>query len=87
MRPKKPERTGEGDLFRVRLDQILNLKHEPVKLAGKIDWDWIDREIAALAPMAQVGALMRERVLEELLAGEVLEIRVIDPALAHAFIR
>jgi IS5 family transposase len=48
MRPKKPERTGEGDLFRVRLDQILNLKHELVKLAGKIDWDWIDRAIAAL---------------------------------------
>ena len=48
MRPKKPERTGEGDLFRVRLDQVLNSKHELVKLAGKIDWDWIDREIAAL---------------------------------------
>jgi transposase, IS5 family len=48
MRPKKAERTGEGDLFRARLDQIINLKHEPVQLAGKIDWDWIDREIAAL---------------------------------------
>jgi hypothetical protein len=46
MRPKKPERTGEGDLFRARLDQILNLKHELVQLAGKINWDWIDREIA-----------------------------------------
>ena len=39
-----------------------------------------------LAPMAQVRALVREVVLEELLAGEVLEIRVIDPALAHAFV-
>ena len=39
-----------------------------------------------LAPMAQVRALVRERVLEELLAGEVLEIRVIDPALAHALV-
>ena len=39
-----------------------------------------------LAPMAQVRALVRELVLEELLAGEVLEIRVIDPALAHAFV-
>ena len=25
MRPKKPETTGEGDLFRARLDQIINL--------------------------------------------------------------
>jgi hypothetical protein len=39
-----------------------------------------------LALMAQVGALVRKLVLEELRAGEVLEIRVIDPALAHAFI-
>ena len=29
---------------------------------------------------------MREAVLEELLAGEVLEVRIIDPALAHAFV-
>ncbi len=48
MRPKKPETTGEGDLFRARLDQIINLKHELVQLGDKIDWDWIDREIAPL---------------------------------------
>ena len=48
MRPKKPETTGEGDLFRARLDQIINLKHELVQLGAKIDWDWIDREIAPL---------------------------------------
>jgi IS5 family transposase len=48
MRPKKPETTGDGDLFRARLDQIINLKHELVQLGEKIDWDWIDREIAPL---------------------------------------
>ena len=48
MRPKKPETTGEGDLFRARLDQIINLKHELVQLGAKLDWDWIDREIAPL---------------------------------------
>ena len=36
--------------------------------------------------MAQVRALVREGVLEELFAGEVLEIRIIDPALAHPFV-
>jgi hypothetical protein len=30
MRPKKPKTTEEGDLFRARLDQIINLKHELV---------------------------------------------------------
>jgi IS5 family transposase len=48
MRPKKSEPTAEGDLFRARLDQIINLKHELVQLGAKIDWDWIDREIAPL---------------------------------------
>ena len=48
MRPKKLKTTGEGDLFRARLEQIINMKHELVQLAGKIDWDWIDREIAPL---------------------------------------
>src|SRR4051812_16917916 len=36
--------------------------------------------------MAQVRALVREGVLEKLFAGEELEIRVVDPALAHPFI-
>jgi transposase, IS5 family len=48
MRPKKLQTTSEGDLFRARLDQIINLKHVLVQLGGKIDWDWIDREIAPL---------------------------------------
>ena len=48
MRPKKPKTTGSNDLFRARLDQIINMKHELVLLAGKIDWDWIDGEIVPL---------------------------------------
>lgn len=48
MRPKKHRTTGSGDLFRARLDQISNMKHELVQLAGKVDWEWIDGEIAPL---------------------------------------
>jgi IS5 family transposase len=50
MRPKKPETSGSSDLFRARLDQIINLRHELAQLAGKIDWDFIDGEIAPLLP-------------------------------------
>ena len=46
MRPKKHETTGSGDLFRARLEQIINMKHELVQLAGKIYWDFLDAEIA-----------------------------------------
>ena len=48
MRPKKPETTRSGDLFRARLHQIVNLKHELAQLARQIDWDWIDGKIAVL---------------------------------------
>ena len=48
MRPKKHETTGLNDLFRARLDQIINMKHELVQLAGKIGWNWLDSEIAPL---------------------------------------
>src|SRR6266403_1131254 len=48
MRPKKHETTDARDLFRARLDQIINLKHELVQLAGKLDWEWLDGEIAPL---------------------------------------
>ncbi len=48
MRPKKHVTTGSDDLFRARLDQIINMKNELVQLAGKVDWDWLDGEIAPL---------------------------------------
>jgi IS5 family transposase len=35
MRPKKHETTGKGDLFRARLDQIINMKHELVSAQGQ----------------------------------------------------
>jgi len=48
MRPKQQETTRSGDLFRARLEQIINMQHELVQLAGKIDWVWLDGEIAPL---------------------------------------
>src|SRR3974390_563300 len=39
-----------------------------------------------LAPMAEVRALVRKLVPEGLFAGERLELRVMDPALAHALV-
>jgi len=36
--------------------------------------------------MAEVASLMRKLVLEKLLPGEVLEIGVLDPALANVLV-
>jgi len=46
MRPGRQNQSGEQDLFRARLDQIINMKHELVRLAQAIDWNWIDGELA-----------------------------------------
>jgi IS5 family transposase len=56
MRPKQHETTRSGDPFRASLDQIINLKHELVQLADKLDWAWIDSEIAPLySPKGRPG--------------------------------
>ena len=46
MRPKQPKKTRQDDLFRSRLDQIINMQHELVTLADKIDWAWLDDQLA-----------------------------------------
>lgn len=43
MRPKKQIETP--DLFRARLDQILDSKHPLYKLANQIDWPFFDKEL------------------------------------------
>ena len=46
MRPKQQKKADHDDLFKARLDQIINMKHELVSLADKIDWAWLDEQIA-----------------------------------------
>ena len=46
MRPGKRDKSGSADLFRARLDQIIDMRHELVRLAETIDWDWLDGELA-----------------------------------------
>ena len=42
MRPRERRETGEQDLFRSRLDQIIDMKHALVKLARTIDWRFLE---------------------------------------------
>lgn len=46
MRPKQQQEARHDDLFRARLDQIINMKHELVALADKLDWGFIDEQLA-----------------------------------------
>jgi IS5 family transposase len=45
MKPKEPEVANTDDLFRSRLDQIINTTHELVQLANRIDWEYLDSKV------------------------------------------
>src|SRR5215207_4544221 len=42
MRPKERRETGQTDLFRARLDQLVDLQHPLAKLARTIDWGFLE---------------------------------------------
>jgi len=46
MRPKQQHKARHDDIFRLRFDQIINMKHELCVLADKIDWTWLDEQLA-----------------------------------------
>jgi IS5 family transposase len=43
MKPRERRETNEQDLFRSRLDQIIDLRHPLVKLAREVDWSFLER--------------------------------------------
>ncbi|HWN51255.1 MAG TPA: IS5 family transposase [Xanthobacteraceae bacterium] len=48
MRPRERRESGEQDLFRSRLDQVINMGHALVKLALTIDWRFLEEKFGAV---------------------------------------
>src|SRR5207302_9366628 len=48
MRPRERRETSEQDLFRSRLDQIIDMKHALVKLGRAIDWRFLEERFGAV---------------------------------------
>jgi IS5 family transposase len=48
MRPRERRESGEQDLFRSRLDQVINMNHALVKLARTIDWRFLEERFGAV---------------------------------------
>jgi IS5 family transposase len=48
MKPKKQETSACDDLFRVRLEQILDQRHTLYRLAGKVDWNAVEARFGGL---------------------------------------
>src|SRR5262249_54734052 len=50
MRPRERRESSEQDLFRSRLDQIIDMNHALVKLAQTIDWGFLEERFGAVYP-------------------------------------
>ena len=48
MRPRERRESGEQDLFRSRLDQVINMDHALAKLARTIDWEFLGEKFGAV---------------------------------------
>ncbi len=48
MRPRERRDSGQNDLFRARLDQIVDMKHPLAKLAAAIDWSFLEKTLGAV---------------------------------------
>src|ERR671939_413973 len=48
MRPKERRDSGQTDLFRARLDQMIDLKHPLVRLADTTDWTFLEQQFGAV---------------------------------------
>ena len=48
MRPRERRGSGEQDLFRSRLDQIIDMSHPVVKLAHATNWRFLEEKFGAV---------------------------------------
>lgn len=48
MRPKERRESGQNDLFKARLDQIVDLDHPPAKLSRQIDWGFLEERFGTV---------------------------------------
>jgi len=48
MRPRERRESGKQDLFRSRLDQIIDMKHALAKLARSLDWRFLEERFGAV---------------------------------------
>jgi hypothetical protein len=62
MRPGERRDSGEQDLFRSRLDQIIDMDHALVKLARTIDWRFLEEKFGAVYKDGPLPAALADPV-------------------------
>jgi hypothetical protein len=56
----KPSMSSSGDLYRSRLDPILDQRHDLVRLAGLINWDRLGPLRSAVRPLLSAPGAARQ---------------------------
>jgi len=47
MKPKERRDSGQNDMFRARLDQIIDMQHPLARLARQVDWGFLEKSFGA----------------------------------------
>ncbi len=63
MKPEKQPKIPQEDLFRMRLENMLDIKHELIKLPKHIDWESPDKEWGALFVSTKGAPAIRTRLI------------------------
>ena len=63
MKPKKQFEIPQEDLFRMRLENMLDTNHELIKLSKHIDWERLDKERGALFVSTKGAPAIRTRLI------------------------
>lgn len=63
MKPKNRKNTPQEDLFRMRLENMLDMNHELIKLSKLIDWDSLDKEWGELFLSNKGAPAVRTRLI------------------------
>ena len=71
MRPRERRESGEQDLFRSRLDQVINMDHALAKLARTIDWGFLEEKFGAVYAEVKAAGSCFCPVLEEQSDGSI----------------
>ena len=58
MRPREQSK-GQDDLFWSRLDQIIDMKHDLVRLAAQVNWPLLDQKLGDMYKMARASRRCR----------------------------
>ena len=86
MKPRERRETGQSDLFKARLDQIIDMGHPRVRLAHRIDWGFLEQAFGAVytdGPGSPLKSSVRTRRSPELACNSPADVHCLPDSISH----